>query len=357
MSGDRHQVHVFDEGDWIETCLCRLVTLPNGEVGAVWRGLAFTLDENDRIDVSQPGTPPSECRAPPVAAKKGNFVILPADEDAWVLIAGPAAARDLALAILKSSGVSILRHGRWMGEDVEGIEADWFIRVAHPPNSEPFERLAAALDAPGFAAEVPAAVRLRLVQAELAESRAREAALRAELARVSIQLSQRRDPVPAVELTGEEISPTDSPAPIEVVVSASDAAPVGEDPSEVAAKLPPAKPRKALRGEIESVFEVMLSRILLLRDSITVVSGEFRDRKSLYRCLGELNLCRGELPTGWKKLRDTKDWWERHVSDGEDDSGRLYARRSPSEGKWEVLVSHKEQQARDIAWLRRNTRA
>jgi hypothetical protein len=82
---------------------------------------------------------------------------------------------------------------------------------------------------------------------------------------------------------------------------------------------------------------------------VTVLTGEFADRGGLYRSLIELDS--GALGRAWKKLHGAPGWWERHVSNGQDDSGRIYARRG--EGSWEVLISHKSQQARDITWLER----
>ena len=39
---------------------------------------------------------------------------------------------------------------------------------------------------------------------------------------------------------------------------------------------------------------------------------------------------------------------DRHVSNGQDDSGRIYAQRA--NGSWHLLISHKSEQARDIAF-------
>ena len=80
-----------------------------------------------------------------------------------------------------------------------------------------------------------------------------------------------------------------------------------------------------------------------------MLTGEFADRRGLYRALIELGS--DALGRPWKKMHAALGWWERHVSNGQDDSGRLYVRRAA--GHWEVLVSHKSQQTRDLAWLAR----
>lgn len=73
------------------------------------------------------------------------------------------------------------------------------------------------------------------------------------------------------------------------------------------------------------------------------------DRRGLYRAIVELRS--DTLARGWKRIHGAPGWWERHVSNGQDDSGRMYAR--PAKQSWELLVSHKSQQARDISWLKR----
>ena len=77
------------------------------------------------------------------------------------------------------------------------------------------------------------------------------------------------------------------------------------------------------------------------------------DRRALYRGLAELHVVNGRLPATWKKLKGLNAWWERHMSNGQDDAGRVYARLRDSDRIWNVLISHKGEQSRDIAWLAR----
>lgn len=101
------------------------------------------------------------------------------------------------------------------------------------------------------------------------------------------------------------------------------------------------------------MLHVLLPGIRLLRDSLIVASVEFRDRSGFCRALRELAQAGARLPPAWKKLRGAQQWWERHVSSGEDDAGRAYARALPGGAGWEVLLSDKGSQDRDLAWLRK----
>lgn len=96
----------------------------------------------------------------------------------------------------------------------------------------------------------------------------------------------------------------------------------------------------------------LLPKVRLIRDSLMVVAAEFASRKALYRTLSELQEAKDRLPPNWKKVQGVEGWWERHLSNGQDDAGRAYARLN-AERNWDVLVSHKSEQSRDIAWLDR----
>jgi hypothetical protein len=115
----------------------------------------------------------------------------------------------------------------------------------------------------------------------------------------------------------------------------------------------PAPQPGKIKNEIEIVFATLIPEVRLMRDSLIVIAAEFSSRRALYRGLVELRTISGRLPPTWKKLKGLDDWWERHISDGQDDAGRVYARLASSERVWDVLISHKSEQARDIAWLAR----
>ena len=110
----------------------------------------------------------------------------------------------------------------------------------------------------------------------------------------------------------------------------------------------PAAPAGKLKNEIKVVLETLFPGVRLLRDSLIVIAAEFFSRSALYRGLAEMRIVNGRLPPTWKKLRGLEDWWERHMSDGQDDAGRVYARLGPFDRIWDVLVSHKSEQSREL---------
>ena len=119
---------------------------------------------------------------------------------------------------------------------------------------------------------------------------------------------------------------------------------------------PPRLPssRIRLQDEIGVILETLLSNLNLVRDSLTVAAVEYSNRRALYRALADLAGAVGRLPSQWKAVQGATAWWERHVSDGQDNTGRLYARLVSSSQCWDVLISDKAEQTRDIAWLRCN---
>ena len=102
-----------------------------------------------------------------------------------------------------------------------------------------------------------------------------------------------------------------------------------------------------------AVFEELLPRLSLLGDSMGFVVAEMSDRKALFRYLRELHERSQGMPAGWKGVQGADGWWERHVSTGQDDAGRIYARKGAADARWSVLISHKGDQSRDIDRLRR----
>ena len=113
---------------------------------------------------------------------------------------------------------------------------------------------------------------------------------------------------------------------------------------------------RAIRDEISDVLEILLPKVRPIRDTLDVLATEFRDRRSVYRIFRQLASAESGRPSEgkWKTVANLHgDWIESHVANGNDDSGRLYARLDPSERSWAVLLSHKGQQTRDLAWLRK----
>jgi hypothetical protein len=80
-----------------------------------------------------------------------------------------------------------------------------------------------------------------------------------------------------------------------------------------------------LHDEIADVLSSLLPSLNLLRDSLTVAASEYASRRALYRSLAELASVESRLPPNWKSVQSATGWWERHVSDGQANTGRLYA--------------------------------
>jgi hypothetical protein len=347
-------ISIFNSGQLFETRECALVRLPDGREGAIWRGLAYPLELPDqRIEMGGEAYPPGEClhRDVGIPAPQTNFAVIEGVEEAYVLFSGPSLSCETAVGRLRAFGYDVIRTGRYLGDPVDGLEADWFIRIIKPKkeNNPLAELLAEVLASPATSVHGLEAIgeyRARLIAGELASAKAREAALRAEIARLKL------DPA-----NGGQTEIEDLKAAIELERRLRQEADLA---AFAAAKLAtearvdrPVAPPGKLRNEIEVVLETLLPGIRLMRDSLVVIAAEFLNRRALYRSLAELQIVNGRLPSTWKKLKGLDTWWERHISDGQDDAGRVYARLGESGHTWNVLISHKSEQSRDIAWLAR----
>lgn len=355
-------VSVYDGTELLDTRSCRSVVLPDGTPGVVWRGLAYPLRPDDRVEVTDPALPPSACRRAAPAPSHIAHALIEGVEEAWLVVAGSVADRDLVANKLKEGGIAVLRTGPWMGDPVEGFAADWFVRFARPVGDEPLLDVVNSLIGTPAAPTNPSDLRLRLVEAELASARAREARLRHDLARVKndsvaaapgpgTEIAALRDELAAERALREsaEVAARDANAALMEAAARADMLRTATEPIR---PVQPAGAGRRIADEVATVLSTLLPGVRLLRNGLTVVSAEFRERGSLYRTLAELQPPPARLPSSWKKLQGADGWWERHVSTGEDDAGRAYARWDGTDRHWDVLVSHKGDQVRDIAWLR-----
>jgi hypothetical protein len=80
------------------------------------------------------------------------------------------------------------------------------------------------------------------------------------------------------------------------------------------------------------------------------VAEEVFHRRDLFLDLRTLHDTPESLPS--KKVRGTEGWLERHFSTGRSDDGRVYFKRR-HDGTYDVLVSDKAAQLRDIERLKR----
>jgi hypothetical protein len=351
-------VRVLDGTDLLEERDCRLLRLRDGRPAAVWRGMAYPLREGGTIDITEPGEPPAECLPWPIVAKREfgsqRWALVEGVEEAWVLVEGSVTERDGIALKLRSAGVEVLRVGPWFGDSPEGCAADWFIRVAwRPDRGNLGELVGAVLGAPangeGIGSGAVEELRRNLIRAEFERLRRQGSALQERVAQLLEELGASaalRDRVAALEAELEKLGRA-----AEEIGTASPAIEHGDSPA--AADKAPVRPAQRLQNEVAAALQALLPEMELLRDSLTVACAEYRDRSALYRALRELGQRGQGLPSGWKKLHGVEGWWERHVSNGQDDTGRIYATAPRGKRGWSVLVSHKSEQARDIAWLKR----
>jgi hypothetical protein len=328
-------VTIVDSEQPIETRRCRLVHLPGGTRAALWRGLTWPIGPGDRIDVAGPAFP----LLPELLSPDPRFGLIDGDEEAWLVLEGSVTVRDAAVIALRQAGVGVLRSGPWLGDPVDGVVGANFIRFARPQVSDLRQAILKILENTVSAASArpEPAGRIRALMVELMETRAALARARTEpsepqtepFAEAEAELARVRQENAAllqeVADLHRQLGASASPRP---------------EPNRAAGRL---------HDEIAVSLASFRPDLRFLRDSLMVVAGEFSDRRGLYRAVLEI---RSEaLGPSWKKIHGTSGWWERHVSNGQDDSGRIYARRG--NGYWELLVSHKAQQTRDINWLNR----
>jgi hypothetical protein len=327
-------VAIFDADQPVETRRCRLVHLPDDTRAALWRGLAWPIGTGDRIDVAGPAFPllPQD---PPGSPR---FGLVDGAEEAWLVLEGSVTVRDAAVTALRHAGVGVLRSGPWLGDPVDGIVGTNFIRFARPQVGDLRQAIVKILEYTVTAATARAdpSDRIRALMVELMNTRA-------ALARAQREPSEPR-PEPFARAEAELARVRQENAALLQQITdlhqLAEAPPARPEPNRAAGRL---------QDEIATLLASLRPDLRFLRESVTVLTGEFADRRGLYRALIELGS--DALGRPWKKMHAALGWWERHVSNGQDDSGRLYVRRAA--GHWEVLVSHKSQQTRDLAWLAR----
>jgi hypothetical protein len=332
----------------------------------LWRGLVYPSRDDDAIDAAGPAFTPADCAADNEARTEAirQFLLTAGEGEAYVLVAGPAAARVSALSALRALGVDVIRSGPYLGDDIDGFAADWFIRVVAEPDARAAieTALAGALLAEPVKSPGANEIQTQILRIELARAHQRIEAQTAEVTRLRTAL----DGLARTAADGSALLDKieeDHRAAIEeerrarhLAEYAAQAliedspAPDFEEAAEPADERAPVA-RSKISDEIDQVLRAFLPRIRLLRDSLTVIASEFSSRGGVYRGLKELEATTAGMPINWKKLKGQDQWWERHVPTGSDNAGRAYARLDPHERTWSVLISHKLQQTRDIKWL------
>lgn len=324
------EIAVFDRDTLVQRCACTPRDLPDGRPGVVWRGVVYPLLPGGRIDVG------AEEREPDPGQP---FAVLAGDGATWVLVRGLAGALTDAQVRLEAAGVRVSRSGRWLGDTAGDVAFDWFLRCEGVLAPDQVGEVLGGTHVVGDTAEA----RVAVLEQTLFE-------MRAALARLAEQLTNAARPPAAAA------QPVQPAVPERNVALEAALARVRE----LEARLDVVPPRPApvrpatvrLREELAAALAALRPDVALLRDSLQVVVGEFASRGAFYRLLQELPVAGGR-PEGWKALKGAERWWERHVSTGQDDSGRAYARFDTVSRRWHLLLGWKAEQARDIDWLKR----
>jgi hypothetical protein len=317
-----------------------LFRLPNGSEAAKWGGLVFPILPGDAIDVNGAGLPPAQCQLWREEVPASQFVSGPDGADSYVFIEGGAHTCRQAERRLAAAGFEVLRSG----PNLSGSMGDWFIRLGLIPHdgAAKLPNLLAQLAAPnGPSDDTPLRERL-LIQA-LVASRAAQALLRTELdrARGSTELGFTQ--------MQEQQALADSVDSMALRLAEAEAE-VAELRTRLEAAPRPVASTKANRLETELSIAAthLLPRLEFVGGSMRFVTVELPDRAILWKALAELDRQERRLPASWKSLSGHSGWWERHFSTGQDNQGRLYARTIGTPSRWQVLVSHKQEQAMDL---------
>jgi hypothetical protein len=323
------EVAVYEGKTLIQRCLCSSQELPDGRPGVIWRGVLYPLLPGKRIDVAA-----AERQEP----WDQPFAVLPGEGATWVLIRGPASALTEARARLEATGIRMTRAGRWLGDPIDDVAFDWFLRFDEILDAgEITERLGRdPVD------QYTAEARLIILEQHLIEMKAALAGL-AEQLNNSASLPPEPPHADQQQTNERDVILEKSLAKIRDLEAQLAALPQRS----VAMRSPTVR----LQEELTSVLKALRPDITFLRDSMQVAVIEFHSRGVFYRMLHELPVAGGR-PDGWKALRGAERWWERHLSTGQDDSARAYARFDLAARQWEVLIGWKGEQARDISWIK-----
>lgn len=339
------EIRVLRQGSELARQLLDLFRMPDGAEAAKWGGLVFPILSGDLIEVNGRGLPPAQCQPWEAEAPRWELVAGREGTGSYVFVEGTAHDCRQAEQRLAEADFEVLRSG----PNLSGGIGDWFIRLGTIPESAA-EKLPGLLGQTGASApaddNVP--LRERLLVHALIASQAIQAGLRTELERVRNAVSR---------LSSESQNQRSLAESLDAMTIRLAEAEVETEKlrARLEAPLPAATPARATKLETELAIAVaaLLPRFDFIGGSIRFVAVELTDRAILWKALAELDRQERGLPSSWKSLSGHSGWWERHFSTGQDNQGRLYARSVGRPSRWQVLVSHKQDQAQDLRRIAR----
>lgn len=214
------------------------------------------------------------------------------------MLRGSITEAELAAAKLKGAGLSVTRSGRYLGEDIPGFDAEWFLRLTADPTEDVLEKIAATLGAcPEWRDE--RGLRERLLAAELERALARDAEAKDTLSRLKATQEEAASHGEAATMSRAEAEAERQLREAAEAQAWQTRRRVDELEAERAAlrSAPENRGDRASGDEFDVALEVLLPRIKLSRDSRDVAIVEYASRKGLYQALAEIDRSTRETPS------------------------------------------------------------
>ncbi len=291
--------------------------------------------------MADPGVVPGDCSPFEGQPAPWSLARSPHDGEAYLFVDGTVQACRQAERRLTQAGFEVLRSG----PNLSGGAGDWFIRVGAMPD-ESVGKLTDILQDVRAAVAVEEETSLReslLVQA-LVTAQASQSRLRAQLEQARAVVA-----IPAPDETPELRSLRESLGALSVRFAEVEAEATALR-EQLESTPPPASSAKTSKLEVELAVAAagLVPRLEFVGSSMRFIAVELPDRAILWKVLAALDRQERGLPPGWKSLSGHEGWWERHFSTGQDNQGRIYARFATATARWQVLVSHKQDQTMDL---------
>jgi hypothetical protein len=322
-----------------------LLRLPDGSPGALRRGQVFRLGPEDTIDVDGEFDIPGACH--PFIDVRSSMPpadwVLTQDDPPILLIRGDEAARDRILCNIESAGGRIYAVGPYLASSEDQTPlAEWFAIPAGISRTQVEKSLEKE-----FASRLPIQKTAEELLATALERAflLREALehLRGEVATAAVTISNMANRLQTAESAWMEEAAAREAAE-NLARAANQAAP----PPPMDDVSLPRSTRRAIT-DLSSDFQFLLPKLCFMRGSAEFLILSIQNREPILRILRSLQDSPDDL-RHWKTIRGVSGWQERHFSNGQDNTGRIYARLRP-DGVIDILLSMKGTQDRDITWL------